>query len=325
MQQPHPCARPSMSHQRMWALGAKHSRNSAPHEQVAEAIAETEADVARSHGPGDCPATRVPLGVVTSSAVGEAAVPGGRVAQLLKELNSKTLAHQPALTLGRGPCEHSNPPSARMQQLIRETEAALGRANEEPMRFEAELEKLRRNDASGGEELCLANIRIFRKMDPEMRDHRFRDLAEALRENTAITSLNLNRICANDLLAEELAKALEGNRSLASLSLETNDITGKGVEALARLLRRGNTALRELRLVNQMRPIPTAAQHAMAFAVAANGCVTVCSLDCRDKAAREVLDKALARNFEARRLSRKAAAAASAEAFAAPLPARQQE
>ena len=86
------------------------------------------------------------------------------------------------------------------------------------------------------------------------------------------------------------------------------------MEALARLVTaqgsNPDAALSELRLVNQQRAVSTTAAHSLAKAVAANKQITVCSLDCADATARRTLESALSRNMDARRLARRAAAAA---------------
>uniref|UniRef100_A0A3B5APJ2 Leiomodin-3 n=1 Tax=Stegastes partitus TaxID=144197 RepID=A0A3B5APJ2_9TELE len=74
--------------------------------------------------------------------------------------------------------------------------------------------------------------------------------AEALRPNTHVRVFSLANTRADDPVALAIAKMLRENSSITSLNIESNYVTGKGVMALVQALP-GNNTLTELRFHNQ--------------------------------------------------------------------------
>ncbi|CAG12077.1 unnamed protein product, partial [Tetraodon nigroviridis] len=74
--------------------------------------------------------------------------------------------------------------------------------------------------------------------------------AEALRTNTHVRVFSLANTRADDTVALAIAKMLKENSSITSLNVESNFVTGKGVMALVQALP-GNNTLTELRFHNQ--------------------------------------------------------------------------
>lgn len=74
--------------------------------------------------------------------------------------------------------------------------------------------------------------------------------AEALKTNTHVRVFSLANTRADDTVALAIAKMLKENSSITSLNIESNFVTGKGVMALVQALP-GNNTLTELRFHNQ--------------------------------------------------------------------------
>uniref|UniRef100_A0A3Q3W3A8 Leiomodin-2 n=1 Tax=Mola mola TaxID=94237 RepID=A0A3Q3W3A8_MOLML len=74
--------------------------------------------------------------------------------------------------------------------------------------------------------------------------------AEALRTNTHVRVFSLANTRADDPVALAIAKMLKENSSITSLNIESNYVSGKGVMALVQALP-GNNTLTELRFHNQ--------------------------------------------------------------------------
>ena len=72
-------------------------------------------------------------------------------------------------------------------------------------------------------------------------------LAEALKQNTSLTELDLSSNHISDQGAADLAEALKQNMSLTELNLSANDISAQGAAALAEALKQ-NTSLTQLNL-----------------------------------------------------------------------------
>lgn len=104
------------------------------------------------------------------------------------------------------------------------------------------LEKIINNDLNT-HEINLNNIENITK---EMLIR----FAEALKSNTIVKLFSLANTHADDYVAFAIAKMLTENKSIASLNIESNFVTGKGILAIMRALL-NNTALTELRFHNQ--------------------------------------------------------------------------
>ncbi|XP_035645176.1 tropomodulin-1-like isoform X2 [Oncorhynchus keta] len=78
--------------------------------------------------------------------------------------------------------------------------------------------------------------------------------ADALTENTAVERFSLVGTRSNDPVAFALAEMLKGNTTLKSLNIESNFITGTGIMALIASLQ-SNTTLQELKIDNQSQPL----------------------------------------------------------------------
>ncbi|XP_051004165.1 leiomodin-1 [Acomys russatus] len=118
------------------------------------------------------------------------------------------------------------------------------RAEEEaaPSIFDEPLEKVKNNDPEMTEVIvnnsdCITNEILVR-------------FAEALEFNTVVKVFALANTRADDHVAFAVAIMLKANKTITSLNLDSNHITGKGILAIFRALLQNNT-LTELRFHNQ--------------------------------------------------------------------------
>ncbi|XP_039265327.2 uncharacterized protein LOC120340983 isoform X2 [Styela clava] len=79
---------------------------------------------------------------------------------------------------------------------------------------------------------------------------RFEELADAMQENTRVTSLLLANTGLTDRAAKALASMLKRNKTLKKLNIESNFITGDGARRVVSALRKNNS-LTELSIDNQ--------------------------------------------------------------------------
>ncbi|XP_053515527.1 leiomodin-1 [Artibeus jamaicensis] len=143
-----------------------------------------------------------------------------------------TKEREPKATEEQGPCGPARPPEGPAPA---EEEAA-------PSIFDEPLERVRNDDPSMTEvnlnnSDCITNEILVR-------------FAEALEFNTAVRAFALANTRADDHVAFAIAIMLKGNRTITSLNLDSNHITGKGILAIFRALLQ-NSTLTELRFHNQ--------------------------------------------------------------------------
>ncbi|XP_027026948.2 tropomodulin-2 [Tachysurus fulvidraco] len=83
-----------------------------------------------------------------------------------------------------------------------------------------------------------------------------RDFAKALETNTQVKKFSLAATRSNDPIAVAFADMLRVNKTLRSLNLESNFITGSGVQALVEALK-DNDTLSEIKIDNQRQQLGT--------------------------------------------------------------------
>lgn len=108
--------------------------------------------------------------------------------------------------------------------------------------FDEDLEKVRRNDPSMTD-LNVNNSEVIKTKT-------LIQFAEALKNNTHIKVFSLANCRADDHVAYAIAETLRNNKSITSVNLDSNLLTSKGVMALIRALQH-NSTLTELRFHNQ--------------------------------------------------------------------------
>ncbi|KFD69920.1 hypothetical protein M514_17779 [Trichuris suis] len=105
-------------------------------------------------------------------------------------------------------------------------------------------------------------------------------LMYALKENTHLKKLSLANVALNNMAVEPLLEVLECNKTLKTLNLETNFLTG---DFLVRLFKAAlkNQTLEEVKVVNQSATFSTEAEMDIMKAIYANMGLTKVSVDLR--------------------------------------------
>uniref|UniRef100_A0A8C7ZZN1 Tropomodulin 2 n=1 Tax=Oryzias sinensis TaxID=183150 RepID=A0A8C7ZZN1_9TELE len=120
-----------------------------------------------------------------------------------------------------------------------------------PTNVEETLQRIKSNDSSL-KEVNLNNIKNI--PIPTLKD-----FAKAMEKNTHVTKFSLAATRSNDPVAGAFSDMLRENKSLRSLNLESNFITGVGVQALVEALR-DNDTLTEIKIDNQRQQLGTTAE-----------------------------------------------------------------
>ncbi|XP_055963999.1 leiomodin-3 [Sorex fumeus] len=160
-------------------------------------------------------------------------------------------------------------------QLI--TNKALGKQNDGPEAQEKSVKKISKLDPkklaldtsflkvsarpSGNQTDLDGSLRRVRQNDPEMTELNLNnienipkemllDFVNAMKKNKHVKTFSLANVGADENIAFALANMLRENRSITTLNIESNFITGKGIVAIMRCLQ-FNETLTELRFHNQ--------------------------------------------------------------------------
>lgn len=117
-----------------------------------------------------------------------------------------------------------------------------------PTNVEETLQRIRDNDSS----LTEVNLNNIKNIPiPTLKD-----FAKAMERNTHVKKFSLAATRSNDPIAVAFSDMLKENKTLLSLNLESNFITGAGVQALVDALR-DNEALTEIKIDNQRQQLGT--------------------------------------------------------------------
>uniref|UniRef100_A0A670KBM6 Tropomodulin 2 n=1 Tax=Podarcis muralis TaxID=64176 RepID=A0A670KBM6_PODMU len=120
-----------------------------------------------------------------------------------------------------------------------------------PTNVEASLQRIKANDPT----LLEVNLNNIKNIPiPTLKD-----FAKALETNTHVTKFSLAATRSNDPVAIAFADTLKVNKTLKSLNLESNFITGTGILALVEALK-GNETLTEIKIDNQRQQLGTAVE-----------------------------------------------------------------
>ncbi|KAK6185240.1 hypothetical protein SNE40_007514 [Patella caerulea] len=117
-------------------------------------------------------------------------------------------------------------------------------ANEPPNTTDVEdsIARLKRNDP----ELTSLNLNNIKNMSVE----KLEQIADALKENTHLKKLEMAGVAANDKIATALAEALEVNKTLKTLNIESNYISGEKIVRILKAIN-VNQAVLHLHVANQ--------------------------------------------------------------------------
>lgn len=184
----------------------------------------------------------------------------------------------PKLTLGDG--------------LIKKTARPSGNDTN----LESTLEKIRNHNSSVTE----INLNNIENIPKEM----LLDYIEALKKNKYVKTFSIANTGADENVAFTLAKMLRENRSITTLNIESNFITGKGIIAIMRCLQ-FNETLTELRFHNQRHMLGHHAEMEVSRLLKANNTLLKIGYHFELPGPRMVVTNLLTRNLDRQRQQRK--------------------
>ncbi|KAM7424433.1 hypothetical protein PAMA_000670 [Pampus argenteus] len=133
-----------------------------------------------------------------------------------------------------------------------------------PTNVDETLQRIKNNDSS----LTEVNLNNIKNIPiPTLKD-----LAKAMEKNTHIKKFSLAATRSNDPIAVAFSEMLRENKTLRSLNLESNFITGAGVQALVDALR-DNDTLTEIKIDNQRQQLGTTVEMEIAKMLEANNSI----------------------------------------------------
>ncbi|XP_013909166.1 PREDICTED: tropomodulin-4 [Thamnophis sirtalis] len=124
-----------------------------------------------------------------------------------------------------------------------------------PTNAEETLAKVRSNDRNL-EEVNLNNIQ-------DIPIQTLKEICEAMKSNTQVKKLSLVATRSNDPVAHAVAEMLKENKSLQSLNIESNFITSAGMMEVIKAMK-GNNTLAELKVDNQRQRLGDSVEMEMA-------------------------------------------------------------
>jgi hypothetical protein len=129
------------------------------------------------------------------------------------------------------------------------------------------------------------------------KDENWSLLASALENSPHVTAINLANVNMRDEHCLLLTRAWATCRALQRLNVETNQLTGTGIEAIA-YMAETHPSLRELHLANQRLAVGGDAEQALANALSQNTRITKLSFAFREKFVQTYADKYIRRNLD---------------------------
>ncbi|XP_026875014.2 leiomodin-3 isoform X1 [Electrophorus electricus] len=162
--------------------------------------------------------------------------------------------------------------------------------------LERTLDKIRKNNPS----VTDVNLNNIENIPKEM----LLDYVEALRKNKHVKTFSIANTGADENVAFSLANMLRENRSITTLNIESNFITGKGIIAIMRCLQ-FNETLTELRFHNQRHMLGHHAEMEVSRLLKANSTLLKLGYHFELPGPRMVVTNLLTRNLDRQRQQRK--------------------
>ncbi|KAI4896512.1 hypothetical protein NFI96_029542, partial [Prochilodus magdalenae] len=162
--------------------------------------------------------------------------------------------------------------------------------------LESTLAKIRKNNPSVTE----VNLNNIENIPKEM----LLDYVEALKKNKHVKTFSIANTGADETVAFSLANMLRENRSIITLNIESNFITGKGIIAIMRCLQ-FNETLTELRFHNQRHMLGHHAEMEVSRLLKANNTLLKMGYHFELPGPRMVVTNLLTRNLDRQRQQRK--------------------
>ncbi|XP_015229008.1 PREDICTED: leiomodin-3 [Cyprinodon variegatus] len=162
--------------------------------------------------------------------------------------------------------------------------------------LESTLDKIRNNNPSVTE----VNLNNIENIPKEM----LLDYVNALKKNKHVKTFSIANTGADENIAFSLANMLRENRSITTLNIESNFITGKGIVAIIRCLQ-FNETLTELRFHNQRHMLGHHAEMEISRLLKANNTLLKIGYHFELPGPRMVVTNLLTRNLDRQRQLRK--------------------
>ncbi|XP_043978730.1 leiomodin-3 [Gambusia affinis] len=162
--------------------------------------------------------------------------------------------------------------------------------------LESTLDKIRNNNPS----ITEVNLNNIENIPKEM----LVDYVNALKKNKHVKTFSIANTGADENIAFSLANMLRENRSIATLNIESNFITGKGIVAIIRCLQ-FNETLTELRFHNQRHMLGHHAEMEISRLLKANNTLLKIGYHFELPGPRMVVTNILTRNLDRQRQLRK--------------------
>uniref|UniRef100_A0A3Q2SY29 Leiomodin-3 n=1 Tax=Fundulus heteroclitus TaxID=8078 RepID=A0A3Q2SY29_FUNHE len=162
--------------------------------------------------------------------------------------------------------------------------------------LESTLDKIRNNNPSVTE----VNLNNIENIPKEM----LVDYVNALKKNKHVKTFSIANTGADENIAFSLANMLRENRSITTLNIESNFITGKGIVAIIRCLQ-FNETLTELRFHNQRHMLGHHAEMEISRLLKANNTLLKIGYHFEQAGPRMVVTNILTRNLDRQRQLRK--------------------
>uniref|UniRef100_F7EX14 Leiomodin-3 n=1 Tax=Ornithorhynchus anatinus TaxID=9258 RepID=F7EX14_ORNAN len=167
---------------------------------------------------------------------------------------------------------------------------------------------------SGNQTNLDESLRNVRKNDPDMKELNLNnienipkemllDFVNAMKKNKHIKTFSLANVGADENTAFALANMLRENRSITTLNIESNFITGKGIVAIMRCLQYNET-LTELRFHNQRHMLGHHAEMEISRLLKANNTLLKLGYHFELPGPRMVVTNLLTRNLDKQRQKR---------------------
>lgn len=162
--------------------------------------------------------------------------------------------------------------------------------------LESTLDKIRNHNSS----ITDINLNNIENMPKEM----LLDFIEALKKNKHVKTFSIANTGADESVAFSLANMLRENKSIITLNIESNFITGKGIIAIMRCLQ-FNETLTELRFHNQRHMLGHHAEMEVSRLLKANNTLLKIGYHFELPGPRMVVTNLLTRNLDRQRQQRK--------------------
>ncbi|XP_061665762.1 leiomodin-3 isoform X2 [Syngnathoides biaculeatus] len=162
--------------------------------------------------------------------------------------------------------------------------------------LESTLDKIRNNNSSVTE----VNLNNIENIPKEM----LLDYVNALKKNKHVKTFSIANTGVDENIAFNLANMLRENRSITTLNIESNFITGKGIVAIIRCLQ-FNETLTELRFHNQRHMLGHHAEMEISRLLKANNTLLKMGYHFEQPGPRMVVTNLLTRNLDRQRQLRK--------------------